>query len=405
MPKMTRIALITVPTPTYNNVRAASALPYHLILGARENGECEVRVWSYNTNAIDAAGISEVEHALDTKIHLLSTPWWYRWLFRLHLVFLRVFLRYPMLAYCKLSREAVAEVEAFDPDVVWVYGEELAVLMKHFPGRRRVMTMPDCEAMYYHRALATDFLTTRRLQIARYAFAYWQYRSMDRRAYHAAKDGSLPVTYHFVGDADAAFFRDINKDADAVFLRHPHYAWRDRPIHFHAPKIRLLFAGRYDIYSQHGSDDLLSAMLRADDLREHYEVTFLGKGWEKWHERLSGAGWTSAVITFADDYIAELHRHDIQVNAIDLGTGTKGKVLDAITNGLLAFGTYFALENIAVSHGESCILYDTPAQAVDILRAIPAAPSRYEDMARRGRDAVLAEHSRKKIAAALFFAK
>lgn len=403
MPKTTRIALITVPTPTYNNVRAASALPYHLIMGARENGDCEVQIWSYNTNDIDAAGISDVEHALDAKIHLLAKPWWYRWLFRLHLVFLRVFLRYPMLSYCKLRPDTVAEIEAFAPDVVWMYGEELAVLMKHFPLRRRVMTMPDCEAMYYHRALATDFLTTRRSQIARYAFAYWQYRSMDRRAYRLADDGTTPVKYHFVGDADAAFFRGINKDADAVFLSHPHYAWQDRAIHFHAPKIRLLFAGRYDIYSSHGSDDLLTAMLTATDLRDHYELTFLGKGWEAWHGRLTEVGWTSHVITFADDYIAELHRHDIQVNAIDLGTGTKGKVLDAITNGLLAFGTRYALENIAVAHGESCILYETPSQAVDILRAIPAAPERYEDMARRGRDAVLAAHSRKKIAAALFF--
>lgn len=31
-----RIILITLSTPTYNNVRVASALPYHLIMGGQE---------------------------------------------------------------------------------------------------------------------------------------------------------------------------------------------------------------------------------------------------------------------------------------------------------------------------------------------------------------------------------
>ena len=34
-----KIALISLSTPTFNNVRAASALPYHLIKGANEREE------------------------------------------------------------------------------------------------------------------------------------------------------------------------------------------------------------------------------------------------------------------------------------------------------------------------------------------------------------------------------
>lgn len=50
-----RIILITLSTPTYNNVRSASALPYHLIMGAKEQGDIDFEVYSYNINEIDAA--------------------------------------------------------------------------------------------------------------------------------------------------------------------------------------------------------------------------------------------------------------------------------------------------------------------------------------------------------------
>ena len=49
-------------------------------------------------------------------------------------------------------------------------------------------------------------------------------------------------------------------------------------------------------------------------------------------------------IKFAPDYIEEICKHDIQVTPICIGTGTKGKVLDAIANGLLVIGSWYALE-------------------------------------------------------------
>lgn len=400
-----RIALISLSTPTLNNVRAASALPYHLILGAKENGECEVEVWTFNLNNIDAEGIRESEEQLGVNIHVLPMPRWYMWMFKLHLVFLRVLLHYPLLSYFKLGDDVVKEVKTFYPDIVWMYGEELAGLMALFPNRKRIVTMPDCETMYYHRVLTKNFMTEKLRQVLRYGFAYWQYRNMDRHNYRLASDGhgNNDVTYHFVGRADAEFYHGINPSANVLFLRHPHYAYRGRQIKFHAPKIRLLFAGRYDFYCQHGSDDLLSAILAAtDDLKGHYEITFLGKGWGSWCSLLSSAGWTAHIVDFAPDYIDELQKHDIQVNAIDLGTGTKGKVLDAISNGLLAFGTPYALENIAVKSGESCIEYHSVDEAISVLRDITTDVAKYEAMAEKGRQQVLAEHSKKKIAAELF---
>lgn len=143
--------------------------------------------------------------------------------------------------------------------------------------------------------------------------------------------------------------------------------------------------------------------MTAGDLKNRYAVTFLGKGWETWAERLANAGWTCQHIAFAPDYIEELQRHDIQVNAIDVGTGTKGKVLDAIANGLLEMGSPFALENIDVTDGDSCVLFHDADEAVARLRDIAANVSRYEAMAAKGRSRVLATHDSAACARSLFW--
>ena len=395
---MMRICLITLSTPTYNNVRSASALPYHLIIGAKEQGDIDFEVYSYNINAIDAVGIAETERALGVKIHLLQKPWWMIWMFRLHLGMLRVLLKYPYLSYLRVPGETIKKIKSSNPDIIWIYGEEIAGIAKAFDGIKRIVTMPDCESMFYYRMLRQRWATKHLSQILRYAFAYWQYRSMERRNCHAN------VIYHFVGEADAEFFKNINPSSKAIFLRHPLYAFNElKKIAFSEPKIRLLFAGRYDFYCEHGSNELLDAMLgRKQDLIKKFEITFLGKGWEAWNERLKTAGFVSSHIKFAPDYIEELQKHDIQINAIDVGTGTKGKILDAISNGLLAFGTKYALENVAVRNGESCVQYSTVEEAMDRLMDICAHRNEYEQMAEDGRRLILQEHDRSKIANLLF---
>jgi hypothetical protein len=46
-------------------------------------------------------------------------------------------------------------------------------------------------------------------------------------------------------------------------------------------------------------------------------------------EKLENKGFEVSHITFAPDYIEEICKHDIQLTPISIGTGTKGKVLDA----------------------------------------------------------------------------
>ena len=143
-------------------------------------------------------------------------------------------------------------------------------------------------------------------------------------------------------------------------------------------------------------------------LQNYYTITFLGKGWEEHVETLRKAGYEVNHIKFAPDYIEEICKHDIQITPISIGTGTKGKVLDALANGLLVIGTPYAMENIAVENGVSCIEYREPQEVIEVLLDIVKNGNendnreKFETMAAAGREAVLSLHSPEKVAKELF---
>lgn len=394
-----KISLITLSTPTFNNTRAASALPYHLILGAKDNGKIEFEIYSFNLNGIDDDGIEKVEQALDVHIHLVKMPSWILLLSKLHLLVLRVFLRYPILSYLSLPQETIKNISSSAPDAIWIYGEELARLGDHFRNFPCIVTMPDCESMYYYRMLSKNFATRNLAQILRYAYAYWQYRGMEQAFFRKG------VKYHFVGEADADFYRNINPEADSRFIRHPLYEYkRNDNVGFHKPKIKVLIAGRNDVYMKEDTDDLMHELkLEANELKRHFEFTFLGNGWEPNVELLRECGYEVDLVVFADDYIKELQRHDIQITPISVGTGTKGKVLDAVANGLLIMGTEGAVENIAVENGQSAILFSTGRDAIEKLKIIFKSPEIYHSMAAKGTQQVLIAHDRSLIARQVFY--
>lgn len=207
------------------------------------------------------------------------------------------------------------------------------------------------------------------------------------------------VRYHLVGKEDCDFLRNINPNLEAFFINHPHYDYSDKKvIKFSKPKIKILVAGRYDFYMQDKCDEIFEEMVKeAGDLVQGFQITFLGKDWETWIEKLAKAGYKTNHIKYVPDYQQELIKHDIQLTPIGVGTGTKGKVLDAFANGLMVMGTRRALENIQVVNGESCILYEYADEAIAVLKNIINNSQRYEQMAEAGRKAVLMYHDRKTI--------
>ena len=388
-----QIVLVTQITPASENVRGTSALPYHLMV--HRPADVDIVIYSFNGNQLSGTKIKEVEDELNVTIKLLPRPGWQSLVLRMHLLLIRVLLKYPLFNYMRLSRKVVEEIKGLQPDGIWVYGQDISRVTKQFPGFKRVHTLPDCESLYYYRMLGRRFVFKDRMMFWRNVIMYPKYLRMER-----AYENSPMVRYHLVGETDSVSLRNVNPGIQAKFLRHPHYhvAESQKQIAFSKPKIQLLVAGQNNLYMKEAAEEAFDMMLQeADKLKEHYEITFLGRGWESIVTQLKDMGYVVAQITFAHDYIEEIRKHDVQLTPIAIGTGTKGKVLDALANGLLVVGTPYALENIAVENGVSCLEYHSTKELLSILVDIPHNVQKYEQMAERGREAIFVEHGRRRI--------
>ena len=423
------MVIVSLVTPYKENVRGTSALAYHLLKGLPASvhaKEGDTIIYSFNANGLSGETIAEVESELRASIKILPLPRWYRWMFKFHLLFLRVFLKYPFVNYIKLPKNVVEEIKSLEPDLIWVNSEEMSRIPKQFQGVRRMQLGPDVESLYYYRMLGQRFVMNNVVDYWKCAMMYRKYARLER---HFCTDDDF--TYYAVGESDIEHLRQLNPAVNCKFLRHPHYDVKAKQeISFHQPKMKLLIAGRYDLYMQQTADEVIEALSNkplavspkpqkthtdctdnADDLnpqpsmshvspssveldlRGFYEITFLGKGWEKHVETLAHAGYDVKHIVFAPDYVEEVCKYDIQLTPICIGTGTKGKVLDALANGLLVLGTPFALENIAVEHGNSCVEWRNACEVPEILIDIAKNREKYELIAAAGRDAVLNEHN------------
>ena len=394
-----KVTMISMMMPAAENIRGTSALPYHLLAGRDKS--IEVILYSYNLNRLSKEQIDSIAKELNIKICLLPVPWWYNFFLRFLLPF-RILLNYPIGNYISLSFSQLDTIINDNPDAIWIYGEELSRVSRQLKDFRRIHTLPDCESLYYYRMLGKRFAIRNRVRFWRSAFMYPKYLNMEKQF-----DTSSNIHYHLVGKEDVNFLEEICPGIQAHFLRHPHYqvAKPAKVISFNSPKIKVLFAGQYNLYMQQDADMLIDCLIKSKDLselKEHYVYTFLGKGWDNHVERLNNAGYETHHIKFAPDYIEEICKHDIQVTPICIGTGTKGKVLDAIANGLLVIGTWYALENIAVKHLESCIEYGEAKDFIKILKDIIVRRNYYENIALKGRKSILERHNQKLISEHLF---
>lgn len=393
-----KVIFITPVTPYKENMGGPSGHPYHLMIERQDN--IDITIYSFNNNHLSDDAISQVEKELRVKIKLLKQPKWLSWILNFHLTFIRLLLKYPINCYIRLDKSVVQEIEASKPNLIWGYCQEFNGILKQFKEYQRLHTVPDSYSLHFYRRLGKRLALSNIKEFWRVVTNYNKHYRMERDF-----DDSGNIVYHLVGEEDKNFLMEINPKLNAHFIRHPHYdVIQPLAIRFHQPKIKLLIAGRYDLYSIQAADELFTQLTNTNNqtIREKFVWTFLGKGWERHVEKLKNSGFEVEHIKFAPNYIEEITKHDIQINPLSIGTGTKGKVLDALANGLLVIGTPYALENIAVKHGDSCIEYKQPKDVIQWLIEISNNTSLFEKMAEKGREQVLRFHDRALISKELF---
>jgi len=371
-----KIVEITPITPWKENKGGTSGLQYHLLV--ERSSDVEVEVWSFNYNDLTADEIKIVEEELNVRIYVMEKPWFRTWVVERGMIFVRLLMRYPIFNYIWLSDLYLKEIEESGADGIWIYGEEMCRVSKQLSRYKRVHTFPDAQSLYYERLGGMPRLIMGR-----------KFRRMER-----VMDKN--VVYHLVGDEDVKWFKQIAHDVDARFIRHPHNVLMEKKIGFD-DKIRLLVAGRNNLYMKGRAEEMIE-VLQAIHKTDGYYITFLGKGWSEYAEGLRKIGYGVRVIEYAGGYVDEVIKHDVQITPISIGTGTKGKVLDAMANGVLVVGTEYALENVA----EGGVLYRKKEELKDVLLDILADRNKYEKMALDARENIRREHGIAKVSKEFF---
>lgn len=386
------VVFITLFTPKKENIGGPTAHPYYL--AKYREPSISLTIYTFNLDGTKMSDISQIEKELNAHIIVVPMPKWYTFIKKHNLTKIRIFLPEPLFSYIKLPKKYIKKIHLLNPDLIWSYPEDLLFSTRKF-NQKQIVTTPDSCVLVYQRYLAT-FKT--------HSLKYFMNRMLLKKAIRLERKlKTSNVAYHIVGREDKNTLLKVNPDLKVYFIHHPHYVHKNKKIAFSHPKIKLLIAGKYDMYMQRGIDDIIPMFkYKSSILKDKYEITFLGKGWDGIISALKENGYDVNSISWVDDYISEIIKYDIQLAPISSGTGTKGKVLDALCNGLLVIGTEYALENIDVVDGESAYLYDNPEQLFSILKKIPLNIKEAESIAEKGRELVLKEHNPKKVSSEFF---
>ncbi|MCF0243808.1 MAG: glycosyltransferase family 1 protein [Bacteroidaceae bacterium] len=389
-----RIVLITYVMPTATNYGAASALPYHLAKYRPEG--IELFVYTFNANGVSNEKTKIIACELNAKIKVMPLPEYFQKIVRSP--WRKLFVMYPFLYYLKLEKQYVDEINSFQSDGIWIYSEEWDRIVRQFPKKKIVHLFPDCQSLYCKRIVkekpkqSDSFMDQMKNRLM-----LWRYKKME----HSFMYGDN-ILNCLVGECDREAFLKNSPRSNAIFLRHPHYDYYEKEVAFSCPKIKVLIAGKNNFYMYSAAKEMVRAFCGNSDLSQHYQITFLGSDWEQSVADMSDAGYDVKQIGYVEDYIGEVVKHDIQITPIVVGTGTKGKVLDAFANGLLVIGSSYALENIAVKNEESCIQYSGVEQLICVLRKITLDKKYYEDIAKKGRELIFSEHGRSRVSSEMF---
>lgn len=393
-----KISFITLFTPTRENRMGPSALNYYLMRDRDE--DIQISIFSFNINEVQLDELLTIEKELEVKIHFLPLPRWYRFITSPHhrMTFVRVFLNLPLFAYIKVGEETGERIKAEKPDVLWWYPSEIFKVPRSLSEYRHLVTGPDCASL-------TPFRILQIPSVYKNLFKFIGHSKILVSSLKMEREYQIRHTLmHVVGMHDAYKLREINPELNVFFLFHPHYALSSNAmVNLNKGKLKLLLAGMCcDLNKDETAAFVGSLCRQCGELAAHYSITFLGKGWEVEVNRLRLVGYDCNILTWVDDYIETIVHYDIQVTLLSAGAGTKGKVLDALSNGLLVIGSEIALENIAVRHNDSCLRYRHIDEIAMILRSVLFHRYRYEEIARKGMLQVRTYHAPQRISKRFF---
>jgi len=389
-----RILVLSFFMPYWENKGGISALIYSLLKYRPQ--DISLKLYSFNANGLTTGEIQNVETKLGLPVNVLGLPKWFLFLRRLKFYRkIELFFSKALPCYIRIPKCVKMDIQKNDYDYVWIYPYFFFPLAREFPKQKFIVT--GCDSNYMLNTRIKE-LNNKRSFFSRLSLN----RNLKKSRCVEKMFVSPNIFVHFVGRNDLYFYEKHTCARNAFYSVHPHYMAKDKKIIFGGDKVKILLAGSNDRYMKEGAGLLLGEMLKGKEkLKEKIQMTFLGRGWGEFVRMFRDAGFETEKKEWVENYVDEILNYDVQIAPISLGTGTKGKILDAMANGLLVIGTYYALENIC-EDGDGAILYNSPNEVICILDDIYHNRKKYEIIAENGRTRVRREHNGA-VASASFF--
>ena len=261
----------------------------------------------------------------------------------------------PGLSYffsIRLPRRVYPLQEAIDYaayDLIWLYQEWL------YPEYRKchpkiLVTGMDSSVMLYSRALFRNPLYRPFSMMSKIIRSWVLESGMDSKH-----------RFHAMGHPDLACFRKLNRHCEAFYGAHPLPPCKVKANLGKARGRHLTVAvtGGFSKF-YHGSlthriIDCFARKERLDGIR----WVFLGKGWSFAVNGLQKIGYEAVEEIWVDNYQDFMDAVDIHLVPLQVGAGTKGKVLHSIGSGIVTIGSPYAFENI-LDDPDSLLVFDSP---------------------------------------------
>lgn len=382
---MKRIVLITDFTPTIDNINGPSALCYYIFKELSK--EHEILIYTTNANKANGLMMEATKATFKEKIKIIPRNLLMKILLWKKTSGLFSFFYpkgLPTLGRYRLPHKTVKEIYRFRPDLVVLYPMSLIGPLKQLKKLRTMVIGPDCFTLHYIRALKNSYY----YKDEKIGFALRRFKDETFYAKTVSKNAESVA---LVGREDCMTFNTITNDNKAIFLPHPHYSLVEKNINLNKSRLKVIITGNYNEYTDVDVDIMVDSFMRNASKIGMYDFTFLGKSWGGIVNRLSKCLFVEHKI-WVDKYVEELKEYDIQIFPICLGSGTKGKVLDAASTGLLCVGSYTSFENIALKPNETCLMYDNASEVPYILEDIYSHKEKYQRFALQGKENVRKFH-------------
>lgn len=282
--------------------------------------------------------------------------------------------------YYSPTKSMLSRINSFTYDIVWLYPYWLASWIPRLMCPNILITGPDSASLHNKRTIQHGNWTS--------------YDHLSPLIDEFKKNINLEklisgyrCKVHFVGREDLKQYESVTGiRGQGVFIEYPLHSYN--PISTVLSKrvekkLEIVISGGANtVYVGNLLEELIVELTtRHSHLAKNFSFLFVGNGYEHHRFCLANSGFEVRLAPWLNNYEQVLSNSNIQIFPIVVGTGTKGKVIQALSTGLLGIGTSYSFENICIVPGQDVILANTATEIVQSLANVICNVKYYENMA------------------------